>query len=193
MKSRKKMRNLLVILFLIVISISVAYAALSTNLTVTASKITQNALTWNVGFTGTSATATSSGTSNTGLSCGTATITSTSVTIANSTLSKPGDTCIYALTIKNSGTIPAKLNTITPTAPTSVTCGTASGGLLVCGNITYRLASNNAGTTTLTTGGVLAANATLPVYLSISYTGTGVNSSAVTQNSAKFTINYVQS
>ena len=65
---------------ILVVGVGVAYAALSTTLTVTFGKVTQNAITWNVGFQGSSATGTSSGTSTTGLSCGAATITASAVT-----------------------------------------------------------------------------------------------------------------
>ncbi len=191
MKERKKKQLIIIALLVVIVGIGVAYAALSQTLTITASKITQSNLTWNVGFTGTSATATVGGTSSTGRSCGTATITSTSVTVADTTLSKPDDSCRYTLTIKNNGSIPAKLKTITPTAPSSITCGTLSNGNMVCGNITYKLASNTSGTL-LTTGGTLAAGASLNVYLFIQYTGTTTNSSAVTHTGAKFTILYEQ-
>ena len=62
---------------------------------------------------------------------------------------------------------------------------------MVCGNITYTLASNTTGTV-LSTGSTLAANGTLKVYLIAKYTGTTLNSSAVTQTGAQFSILYNQ-
>lgn len=177
---------------ILVLGVGVAYAALSTTLTVTFGKVTQNAITWNVGFQGTSATGTSSGTSSTGLSCGSATITASAVTVADTTLSKPGDKCTWTLTIKNSGTVAANLGSITPTAPSSVSC-TNSGASMVCGNITYKLTTNSGGSTLLTTSaGNLTAGSSLTVYLVAEYTGTTVNSSAVTQTGGKFTLVYNQ-
>ena len=189
--NRSSLLTIIVALIVVLVGITVAYAALSATLTVTTNKITQSALTWSVGFTGTSATATAGGTSGTERSCGTATITASSVTVADTKLSKPDDSCTYKLTIKNSGTIPAKLGTITPTDPSGLTC-TKSGASMVCGNITYKLTTNAAGTTLLTTGGSLAANGTLDVYLVAIYTGTTVNSSAVVQTGAKFSLLYNQ-
>lgn len=177
---------------ILVLGVGIAYAALSTTLTVTFGKVTQNAITWNVGFQGSSATGSSSGTSSTGLSCGSATITASAVTVADTTLSKPGDKCTWTLTIKNSGTVAANLGSITPTAPSSVSC-TNSGASMVCGNITYKLTTNSGGSTLLTTSaGNLTAGSSLTVYLVAEYTGTTVNSSAVTQTGGKFTLVYNQ-
>ena len=192
LQNNQNLKFILAVALVLLGGISIAYAALSTTLTITFGKVTQNALTWNVGFTGSSATATAGGTSATGRSCGAATITASAVTIADTTLSKPGDKCTWKLTIKNSGTVGAKLNSITPTKPTSITCGTADKGKMICGNITYLLATNSDGSTQLGTGGTLAANGTLDVYLVASYTGTGLNSAAVTQTGAKFAIGYTQ-
>ncbi len=191
MKNETELVTILAFVVTVIVGITVAYAALSTTLTVTSSKVTQNALTWNVGFTGTSATASVGGTSATGRTCGTATITSSTVTVADTTLSKPDDSCTYTLTVKNSGTISAKLSSITPTAPSSTTCGTANGGKLICGNISYTLASNTSGTT-LATGGAINAGASQTMYLIIKYTGSSVNSSPVTQSGASFSLVYSQ-
>ena len=135
---KKILKTTLIVALVLLAGVSIAYAALSTTLNITFGKVTQNALTWNVGFTGTEATGETGGTSGTGRSCGKATITASAITLADTTLSKPGDKCTYTFTIKNSGTVGAKLNTITPTAPTSITCGIATGGTLECGNITYK-------------------------------------------------------
>lgn len=188
----KNLKFLLLVAAIFVVGVGVAYAALSATLNITFGNVAQSAITWNVGFTGTSATATAGGTSATGRSCGNATITSSSVTLADTTLSKPGDSCTYTLTIKNSGTVGAKLNTITPSSPTSTSCGTASGGNLVCGNITYKLTSDAAGSNILTSGNTLAANATQTVYLVVMYNASGVQSSTITQTGAKFTLTYAQ-
>ena len=112
--------------------------------------------------------------------------------MADTTLSKPGDKCTWTLTIKNSGTVAANLGSITPTAPSSVSC-TNSGASMVCGNITYKLTTNSGGSTLLTTSaGNLTAGSSLTVYLVAEYTGTTVNSSAVTQTGGKFTLVYNQ-
>ena len=150
-------QNLMVVIYIMVVviaGVSVAYAALSTTLSITTSKITQNALSWEVGFRSGNVTPTSTGSSNSGRVCGTATVTSSTVTIANTTLSKPDDTCTYELVVENSGSIDATLATITPVSPSSTSC-TNSGASMVCGNITYKLTTDSAGNTLLTTGGTL--------------------------------------
>ena len=193
----KRMTLLSIVCGLVVaiVGITIAYAAteLSSNLSITTSKITQSQQTWNVGFTGSSATATVGGTSDTGRSCGTASITPTTVTVANTSLSKPNDSCTYALTVANTGTIAAKLNNIVPTAPSGDSCGTLSGPTMICGNITYKLTSNAAGTTPLATNTVLAASTgTQSVYLVVTYTGDDVVSTAVNQSGASFSLVYGQ-
>ena len=188
----QNLKFILLVAAVLLLGVGIAYAALSTTLTITFGSVTQSALSWNVAFQGSSATGTPGGTSATGRSCGTATITATSVTVADTTLSKPGDKCTYTLNVKNSGTVGALLNTITPTAPTSTTCETATSGNLVCGNITYKLTSDSGGATLLPTGTTLAAGDTQTMYLVVSYNAAGVQSSTITQSGAKFTLSYTQ-
>ena len=194
MKKKENLLPLIIVAGVLVVGIGIAYAALSTTLTITFGNVTQTALNWNVGFQGTTISGTPGGTSSTGRSCGTATVAqdTLSVTVADTTLSKPNDSCTYTLTVKNSGNIPAKLDNITPTAPSGITCGTISGGNMVCGNITYKLASNSDGSTILPTNTTLAASETQTVYLVVKYTGTTTNSSSVTHTGATFTLNYIQ-
>ena len=197
-RKKQKLKFLLLISAIILASIGIAYAALSTTLTITMNKVTQNALTWNVAFNTGSVTGTASGTSDTGLSCGTATAAATAITVADTTLSKPGDKCTYAFTIKNTGGIAAKLGTLVPTKPSSITCttqnaSTSVGAQMVCGNLTYKITTDSAGSTPLKTGTTIAASTgTQAVYLIVSYTGTDINSSDVTQSGGKFTFTYNQ-
>lgn len=196
-KDSKKLLSIVGAVLLVLVGVTVAYAALSATLSITINKVTQSGMEWNVAFETGNVTATEGGTSATGRSCGTATATASTVTVADTTLSKPGDSCTYALTIKNTGGIDATLATITPNQPTGATC-TTSGASMVCGaqnkELTYKLTTDAAGTTLLTTGGpVLAAQTgTLPVYLVIEYTGTQTNSTAVEQTSGGFTLVYNQ-
>lgn len=193
---KNKRKNMCIIVFTLIItiaSLSLAYAALSTTLNIDFRDITQNALTWDVGFQGSTVTATVSGTSSTGRSCGTASITPSTVTVGSTSLSKPEDKCTYALNIKNSGSIAALLNSITPKNPNSTACSTSNGATMVCGNLTYKLTTDAAGVNLLTNNRTLAIGATLPIYLVVSYTGNSLNSSNVTQTGAAFTINFTQS
>lgn len=190
----ENLKFLLLIAVVLIAGVGVAYAALSTTLNVTFNKITQNALTWDVHFvTGSgTVTGTPSGTSATGRTCGAATVNATSVTVADSAVSKPGDVCTYALQIENGGTVGAILNSITLTDPTGLTC-TKSGASMTCGNVTYKLATNDTGTTLLTTNSTLAANATQDVYLIVKYDPEDtLQSTAIEQTGAQFTLVYNQ-
>ena len=194
MRSRKNTKKLLIIMVFMLFGISIAYALLNASLTVTVNKVTQSAMTWKVQFdtSGSPVAGTAGGTSGTGRTCGAATVTANAVTIADTTLSKPNDSCKWTLTIKNTGSIDAKLKTITLTEPSGITC-TKTGASMVCGNITYKLTTDTGGNTVLTTGGTLAkTSGTLTVYLHAIYTGTSVNSAAVTHTGAKFTVLYEQ-
>ena len=174
--------------------IGVAYAALQSNLNVTVNKVTQNALTWNVALVAGTLTATEEGTGSTGRTCGTATVTATSITVADTMLSKPGDGCVYTFQVQNSGGIAAKLGTITPTAPTGsgVSCGTVSGGNMVCGNITYKITTDSAGSTIATSSNTtVEANTTKTLYLVVRYNSESSGSS-VTQTAAKFSMPFEQ-
>ena len=191
--NKKQLSSIIMILIVVVVAMSIAYAALSTTLNITMNKVVQSSIGgWDVHFEGSSATATVGGTGDTGRSCGVATITPNTVTVADSALSKPDDSCTYKLTIANTGGIDAVLGTITPIAPDSVSC-TNNGASMVCGNVTYSLATNASGTPLLAIGGTLAkTTGTLDVYLIMKYTGTSTTSTAVTHNGGGFTLVYNQ-
>lgn len=193
-KSKKSTFIIIGVLCGLIVCLSVAFATLSATLYVNFGNVTQNQLTWAVAFdtTGSPKSATAGGTSATGRTCGTATLAATQVTIGDTQLSKPGDKCTWALTVKNTGGIDATLASVTPSAPTGVSC-TPSGASTVCGNITYKLTTDAAGSTLLTTGGTLAkSTGTQNMYLVAEYTGTDVVGTAVTQTGAKFTLVYNQ-
>ena len=103
--SDKSKNILLGVLIVGLVSMTVAYAALSATLNITINKVTQNAVTWNVAFATGTVTPTVGGTGDVGRSCGNATVTATTVTVSNTTLSKPDDSCTYQLTIKNNGKV----------------------------------------------------------------------------------------
>lgn len=191
-KNQKQLLTIVGAVVLLIVGISVVYAALSSTLSITTGSVTQSEMSWNVAFQTGTVNATPGGTSGTGRVCGAATVTADTVTVAATTLSKPEDSCTYALTVKNTGSLDATLATITPVHPGSTSC-TNSGASMVCGNITYKLTTDAAGTTLLTTGGTLAkTNGTLPVYLVIKYTGATTNTSEVVQTAGGFTLVYNQ-
>ena len=207
-------------LLIAVVGLSIAYAALSTQLNINYGTVTQNVLNWSVGFrtTPSSVSATAYGTSATGRSCGNATVTRTSVTIGATQLSKPGDKCEWELVIENTGDIDAYLSTLTLTYPTSVSC-TKNNGTMVCGNITYTLArgknqlfgyslfqpGRRPGSSSPGTGGmgeyitpqngegeVLSHGTSFTAYLVAEFTGSEPSDSSVVQSGANFTLTYEQ-
>ena len=189
----KKMSLLIVLLVLAVFAVSIAYSALSQSLSITTTSVTQSAMSWNVAFqTGTVVGIEGGSSSNTGRSCGDATVTSNSVTVTNTTLSKPDDSCTYTLVIKNTGTIDARLGTITPVNPSLISC-TTSGASMTCGNITYSLATNSSGSPLLATNSIIAKNTgTQTVYLIIKFTGSNPGEEDSTQSNGGFTLVYNQ-
>ena len=192
--SRENLFATVLLMIVVIVGISVAYAALSSTLNIQTGNVTTNSLTWNVGFAPGTVTGTSGGSGNDGRVCGDATVTANSVSIANTTLSKPEDSCTYALVINNTGSIDATLHTISQQSPTSVSC-TASGNnaSMECGNITYKLTTDSAGTTLLNTGGTLAKNTgTTTVFLVVKYTGATVSDTAQVQENGGFTLIYNQ-
>lgn len=189
--SNKGVFVIISVLCVAVIALTIAYAALSSTLRINFGNVTQSEQTWSVAFVGSEVDGVPTGTSNVGLTCGKASISSDQVTVANTTISKPGDKCVYSLSIQNNGSINANLATITNVKPSGITC-TESGASMVCGNITYKLATDATGSTLLTTNTALNASASLGVYLVVEYTGADVSSSSEVQNGAGFTLLYNQ-
>ena len=191
-KNQKQLLTIVGAVVLLIVGISVVYAALSSTLNITVGSVTQSEMSWNVAFQTGTVNATPGGTSATGRVCGAATVTADTVTVAATTLSKPEDSCTYALTVKNTGSLDATLATITQVTPSGVSC-TKSGASMVCGNITYKLTTDASGETLLTTGGTLAkTNGTQSLYLVLKYTGTTTNNAAVDQTAGGFTLVYNQ-
>ena len=190
-KSNKGLYFVLGVLCIAVVSLSIAYASLSQTLNINFGNLTQSTQSWDVGFIPGTVTGTATGTSTTGLICGDATVTKDTVSVANSTISKPGDKCKYQLTIKNNGSINATLATITNIKPQSTTC-TESGASMVCGNITYKLATDSNSQTLLAPNVALNSDQQITVYLTAEYTGATVQENQAVQTGAGFTLVYNQ-
>lgn len=186
----KKTMIIVTILCACLFGLAVAYSILSTTLTITFGKVTQNALNWNVGFEPGTIIGTKSGAST--VVCGEAVATADTVSIANTTLTTLHDKCIYKLKIKNTGTIDALLSSISAKVPTSISCDTTTTSKMICENITYKLTSDQEGLSLLGVNNTLVANTgTIDVYLTAEYTGTSTGSTS-DQNSGGFTITYTQ-
>lgn len=195
MKKDKSIIFVIFILMIATLALSIAFSSLSTLLNINYGDVNQSAQTWDVGFdtSGSPLAASSTGTSAAGRICGAATITKDSVSVADTQLSKPGDTCTWSLTIQNLGTIDAKLNSVTPIIGEN-SC-TISGSSMECGNITYKLATDQAGTTLLSgqiNSTLAKTNGTKDVYLIATYSSNSIGGSSNTQSGIGFTILYNQ-
>ena len=149
MKNRQKLSVTLVALLVTVVGLSIAYAALSQTLNITVNKVTENAITFGASW-GSTCTLTTGGTSDTGRSCGAASGSGANLTIADTTLSKPGDSCTYQCTINNTNDITVAFSSVTPTAPTaSAGSCSVSGTTITCKNasstdvLTYKIGKNS--------------------------------------------------
>ena len=115
-ETRKKMYIILSISLVVAVIISIGYSVLSSTLTISYNSVQQTNVSWDVGFVIPSPNTVTPETisvnnNTTGISCGTATVSKTSISIADIKLSKPGDVCKYTFTIANTGDINAKLKT----------------------------------------------------------------------------------
>lgn len=198
MKRRNKNMIIIIITLLIFILIlTTAYASLSTTLSPKFTGITQNAMTWSIGFKTGTVTGTASGNTS-GITCGSATATATTLSGINVSLSNPGDKCSYTFQIQNNGTIGAKISAITPKKPSDATCQTVSGSTIVCGNITYKLRADSATSNTLlavgnTIAGKSGSTATLKtVVLTAEYSGATASTDDFYQTGFGYTINFTQ-
>lgn len=195
-RSKKIVISLFAIAFILLLTISIAYAALSATLTMTTNKITQSAMTWDIGFqTGTiTGVATSA---NPIASCGTATATSTTISGISLTLAGVGDKCSYTFKIKNNGTIAGKISNIVITKPTDTVC-TINGSTMVCGDITYKLHYDTADSTSLVSvndtiaakSGSTATEKT--VVLTVEHTGTTASEDDYYQSGFAYKLVYSQ-
>ena len=194
MKDKNKYRVIVFVLVSVIMLMSVVYATLSTTLNHTFGTVNSPAQTWEVRFTNRTIGPTESGTytSTIGRSCASGETQDNTFTATAITLSKPGDKCVWRATIKNNGSLNAKLTQINATKPTSATC-TISGASMVCGVITFKITTDSAGNTLLPVNTTtINAGSTLDVYVTAIYTGTDLSSSAVTYSNAKFQLVFTQ-
>ena len=192
-KDNKYLYVLTLILAVAVVGLSVAYAALSSTLTAKFNTVSQAVATWNVGFdTSMSTAGVPGGTSTDTITCGAANITAGAVTIGNTSIGKPGDYCRYALKVKNIGDIDAKLSQITFIQPSGGTC-TTSGATMVCGDITYKITIDEAGSNQLAIDRVLAKQTgELPIWLHVVYSGASLATDTLNLTNGGFSLYYVQ-
>ena len=136
-RNKKLIRNIFIVIAVLILITSIAFAALSQTLNISTNKVTQSAQSWNIGFEAGTINGVLTATDPRMATCGAATVTSDTITGINVILENIGDKCAYTFNLKNSGTIGGKLTNLVVTKPTSTSCST-SGSTMVCGNITYK-------------------------------------------------------
>lgn len=197
MRNQQKLSFMIVAFLVVIAGLSVAYAALSTTLNINVDKVTANKIDWDVSMS--CSLTTSGGTSATGRSCGAVSTSGTSITVADSQLSKPGDYCLYTCTVTNGSDVAISLGNIASTAPTKASgtesC-TASGSAITCTYVKYQLctaqSSGTCSTALSTSNGSVPANSTKTIYLLNSFTSTSLNTAGAVLTNAKFTLTYNQ-
>ena len=196
-RRKRLVYTIIIVLIVAIVSITIGYSALNASMNITMNKITQNAMTWDIGFKTGTITGTAVTNNSGNINCGTATATATTISGISTKLSGVGDKCAYTFQIQNNGTIAGKISSINITKPTSTTC-TTSGSTMVCGNITYKLHYTSATSTSLVAvNDTIAAKSgttatTKTVVLTIEHTGTTIETGSYNQNGFSYTINYAQ-
>ena len=168
--SRKTM--FLIMLGIIIVSISIAYAALATNLSI-AGTINAPSASWDIHFINFSSASTpehtTSGQTNTGQVVSVST-TATSIDSLKAELKKPGDSIVYTFDIKNFGNIPAKLDTFT----SNLTCSSGN-----CNHATFSIQCLDSSSNVFQANQILAPNAVLNCTLNLKFNDNAVISDDV--------------
>lgn len=196
-RDKKSIIIILIIVGAFLASITVAYALLQTSLNITVNSVTQQNLTWDIGFVPGTVTGTVVVNSSNNVSCGTATATATTISGISPILSDATDECAYTFTIRNSGDIAGQISNITIQEPAGLTC-TKSGSTMVCGDITYKLRNNTPESTSYVAVGdtlgpkVGSTPTTKTVVLTVQYTGATAADDDFSQNGFAYTLLFSQ-
>ena len=208
MKSKSNNKSsyfVILILCIVVIGLSIAFAALSSQLNINFGAVSQGEQTWNVEFEqNNSISAVNFGTSSTGRTCGIASAGAIKVEVGNTTLSKPGDGCRSPLKIVNSGTRDAVLGSITfnlSNGMNNCQINSEHKAIMQCGNVTYKITTDASGNNPLTYSGYptndvlgnsINSGTNLNVYLFALYTGNGLVDSDTVHTNMSIDLNFVQ-
>jgi len=196
-RNKKRVMTIIIVLAILIVFTSIAFAALSTTLNITMNKVTQSAQTWNIGFQTGTVNGVLTATDTNQASCGSATATANAITGVKVKLAYVGDRCAYTFKIQNNGSIAGQISNIEVTKPNSTTC-TITGSTMVCGNITYKLHYDTATSTSLvavndTINAKSGSTATIKtVVLTAEYTGTTQSTSDFTQSGFAYKLTYAQ-
>lgn len=147
---------ILLLLGIIIVSISIAYASLATSLNI-GGTVNAPSVNWDVHFINFSTQTPASGNTGQIISVDTS---NTSIERLKAELKKPGDSITYNFDIKNFGNIDAKLTSFT----SNITCSTGN-----CNHATYTVTCLDSSNNTFTQNQVLAPNAVINCSLYLKY------------------------
>ncbi len=184
-----------------IVCLSIAYAVLSSTLETKFGEITQESLTFDVGFKYYSNMVTEPlhpMLSNNLVECNSISPKSkTTITGIKVKFNEPGNYCKYYIPIYNKGNIDAQITSITPKMPSGVSCSILNGGAtMVCGDITYKLGYTK-NTNQPQIGDVIkkksgSTDTEETITLTIEYTGNSAYQSSFSQAGFGFSIVYGQ-
>lgn len=189
MEKERKIKTLsLVALIVAVLGLTVAFANLSKELTITGTAQVKGA-TWDIYFSNVSV-ATSGG-----ATASNATISNkTTISIKDVTLTKPGDSVTYTFDVVNNGTVDAKIsNIVNKTASFASLASTPSDSdvTIVKNGFTYKLTYNDGSNVSM--NDTLAKSTTRTMKIVIKFDSTSVPTGDVSVTNLGSTITYVQS
>lgn len=159
-ESRKTM--ILILLGIVIVFISIAYAALATNLNISGT-VNAPSVSWDIHFLNFSSSSTPEQTSGGEINTGQVISVSTSATSIDNLkaeLKKPGDSIVYTFDIKNFGNIDAKLDSFT----NNITCSNGN-----CNHATYSIQCLDSSSNVFQPNQVLAPNAVLNCTLNLKF------------------------
>ena len=191
MYRRSNIKSLVLILLVVaIVGMSVAYALLSTTLTITGNT-SLSAASWDIYFSNLSANA------NGGATYTLPTLSDTTLSDYEVVLTAPGDEVTFIFNIVNNGTIDAKITSLVKGTPScSGVTGSTTGitdGPLVCDNIAYSLVyANNGSVVSLNDTIKAGEEATLALTLSYNANATSLPTNDVAISNLGITLVYGQ-
>lgn len=187
MEKERKVKTLsIAALIVAVLGLTVAFAALSTQLTINGTAEVK-AATWDIHFANLSE-ATLTGTATVATA---PTLAATKIGDYKITIVKPGDGVKYTFDVENKGTIDAKLGTFTKPEPVCTSAGTAAEAAKVCAGLTYTLTYTDTGAA-VKAEDTLAKGETKNLTLTLSYDSDSVPTNDVEISGLDITMVYNQ-
>ena len=196
MKNERIKNIALGVLFVAVITLTIAYAAMSQQLNITANATIGNKqASWNIFF------AENANQENICTATGSAvigaqpTLTATDISGLAATLRAPSDTIVCKFAIKNTGLLNGKITTLTNHTPTYTGSGSSAAAdqTLVSQNLTYNFTYDETGNTSpVAQNDTLNTNQTKKVKIVIAYSGSDLPNNDVSIEDLGTTIVYTQ-